>query len=117
MQRGHSYCIVDEVDSILIDEARTPLIISGAPETAAGTYRDFARIVPRLKPGEDYEVDEKQRTVSVTESGVAKVEKALNIDNLYKTSTAPWSTSSCRRCAPRRSTTTTTSTSSKTARC
>ncbi len=84
VQRGHSYCIVDEVDSILIDEARTPLIISGAPETAAGTYRDFARIVPRLKPGDDYEVDEKQRTVSVTESGVAKVEKALNIDNLYK---------------------------------
>ena len=84
VQRGHSYCIVDEVDSILIDEARTPLIISGAPETAANTYRDFARIVPRLKPGEDYEVDEKQRTVAVTESGVAKVEKALNIDNLYK---------------------------------
>ena len=84
VQRGHSYCIVDEVDSILIDEARTPLIISGAPETAAGTYRDFARIVPRLKPGDDYEVDEKQRTVAVTESGVAKVEKALNIDNLYK---------------------------------
>ncbi len=84
VQRGHYYCIVDEVDSILIDEARTPLIISGAPETAANTYRDFARIVPRLKPGDDYEVDEKQRTVAVTESGVAKVEKALNIDNLYK---------------------------------
>jgi preprotein translocase subunit SecA len=84
VQRGHFYCIVDEVDSILIDEARTPLIISGAPETAANTYRDFARIVPRLKPGEDYEIDEKQRTVAVTESGVAKVEKALNIDNLYK---------------------------------
>ena len=71
VQRGHFYCIVDEVDSILIDEARTPLIISGAPETAANTYRDFARIVPRLKPGEDYEIDEKQRTVAVTESGVA----------------------------------------------
>ncbi len=84
VQRGHAYCIVDEVDSILIDEARTPLIISGAPETAADTYRQFARIVPRLKPGEDYEVDEKQRTVAVTESGVAKVEKALDIDNLYK---------------------------------
>ena len=84
VQRGHFYCIVDEVDSILIDEARTPLIISGAPETAANTYRDFARIVPRLKPGDDYEVDEKQRTVAITESGVAKVEKALNIDNLYK---------------------------------
>ena len=83
VQRGHSYCIVDEVDSILIDEARTPLIISGAPETAADTYRQFARVVPRLREGEDYEVDEKQRTAAVTESGVAKVEKALNIENLY----------------------------------
>ena len=86
VQRGHTYCIVDEVDSILIDEARTPLIISGAPETAADTYRQFARVVPRLIAGEDYEVDEKQRTVAVTESGVAKVEKALDIDNLYKDS-------------------------------
>jgi preprotein translocase subunit SecA len=84
VQRGHTYCIVDEVDSILIDEARTPLIISGAPETAADTYRQFARVVPRLHPGEDYEVDEKQRTVAVTESGVAKVEKALDVENLYK---------------------------------
>ncbi len=86
VQRGHAFCIVDEVDSILIDEARTPLIISGAPETAADTYRQFARVVPRLIPGEDYEVDEKQRTVAVTESGVAKVERALDIDNLYKDS-------------------------------
>jgi preprotein translocase subunit SecA len=84
VQRGHPFCIVDEVDSILIDEARTPLIISGAPETAADTYRQFARVVPRLRPVEDYEVDEKQRTVAVTESGVAKVERALDIDNLYK---------------------------------
>ncbi len=74
------------MDSILIDEARTPLIISGAPETAADTYRKFARIVPRLKPGADYEVDEKQRTVAVTEEGVAKVEQALDVDNLYKES-------------------------------
>ncbi len=72
VQRGHTYCIVDEVDSILIDEARTPLIISGAPETAADTYRQFARVVPRLIPGEDYEVDEKQRTVAVTEQGVSQ---------------------------------------------
>jgi preprotein translocase subunit SecA len=86
VQRGHAYCIVDEVDSILIDEARTPLIISGAPETAADTYRQFARVVPRLHPGEDYEVDEKQRTAAITESGVAKVERALDIDNLYKDS-------------------------------
>jgi preprotein translocase subunit SecA len=86
VQRSHSFCIVDEVDSILVDEARTPLIISGAPETAADTYRQFARVVPRLKEGEDYEVDEKQRTAAVTESGVAKVEKALNVENLYAAS-------------------------------
>ena len=86
VQRGHAYCIVDEVDSILVDEARTPLIISGAPETAADTYRQFARVVPRLRSGEDYEVDEKQRTAAITESGVAKVEHALNVDNLYKDS-------------------------------
>ena len=86
VQRGHYYCIVDEVDSILVDEARTPLIISGSPETAADTYRQFARVVPRLREGEDYEVDEKQRTIAVTEEGVAKVERALDIDNLYKDS-------------------------------
>jgi preprotein translocase subunit SecA len=86
VQRGHYFCIVDEVDSILVDEARTPLIISGAPETAADTYRQFARVVPRLISGEDYEVDEKHRTVAVTESGVAKIEKALNIENLYTAS-------------------------------
>ena len=82
-QRGHHYAIVDEVDSILVDEARTPLIISGAPEKAADIYKSFARIVPRLKSGEDFEVDEKTRTVAVTEEGVTKVEKALKIDNLY----------------------------------
>jgi preprotein translocase subunit SecA len=86
VQRGHQYCIVDEVDSILVDEARTPLIISGAPETAADTYRQFARVVPRLKETDDYEVDEKQRTVAITEAGVAKVERALDLDNLYKDS-------------------------------
>ena len=84
VQRGHYYCIVDEVDSILIDEARTPLIISGAPETAADTYRRFARAVPRLHPDDDYEVDEKHKTVAITESGVAKIEQALDIENLYK---------------------------------
>ena len=83
VQRGHYYCIVDEVDSILIDEARTPLIISGVPEAAADTYYRFARVVPTLKKGEDYEIDEKQRTVAPTESGVEKIEKALGIDNLY----------------------------------
>ncbi len=83
VQRGHNFCIVDEVDSILIDEARTPLIISGVPEAAADTYYRFARIVPTLKKSEDYEIDEKQRTAAPSESGVDKVEKALGIENLY----------------------------------
>lgn len=86
VQRGHFYCIVDEVDSILIDEARTPLIISGPGERAAKTYYDFARIARRLKPGEDedYEVDEKKRTVAITEQGLARVERELGIDNIYE---------------------------------
>jgi preprotein translocase subunit SecA len=84
VQRGHAFAIVDEVDSILIDEARTPLIISGAPEQAASTYRDFAAIVPMLKAEIDYEVEEKHRNVAITESGVAKVEKALGLENLYE---------------------------------
>ncbi len=83
VQRGHGFAIVDEVDSILIDEARTPLIISGAPEQAAKTYRQFARLLPMLKAGVDYEVDEKTQTISVKEEGVAKVEGQLGIDNLY----------------------------------
>ncbi len=82
-QRGPNFAIVDEVDSILVDEARTPLIISGEPEKAADIYKSFARIVPRLTTGEDFEIDEKTRTVAVTEAGVTKVEKALKIDNLY----------------------------------
>jgi preprotein translocase subunit SecA len=83
VQRGHHYAIVDEVDSILIDEARTPLIISGAPEESTKLYRQFARIAPALKRGVDYGVDEKTRTVSVTEKGIARVEEILNVDNLY----------------------------------
>ncbi len=83
VQRGHHYAIVDEVDSILIDEARTPLIISGAAEESARLYRQFASIAPRLKPGVDYEVEEKTRTVSVTEEGIRKVEAMLGVDNLY----------------------------------
>ena len=83
VQRELSFGIVDEVDSILVDEARTPLIISGMPETAADVYYRFAAIVPRLKGGEDYEVDEKKQQVAPTESGVEKVEKALGIENLY----------------------------------
>src|SRR5215208_4771799 len=83
VQRELNFGIVDEVDSILVDEARTPLIISGMPETAADVYYRFAAIVPRLKSGEDYEVDEKKQQVAPTESGVEKVEKALSIENLY----------------------------------
>ncbi|MBV9455457.1 MAG: preprotein translocase subunit SecA, partial [Rubrobacter sp.] len=83
VQRELNYAIVDEVDSILIDEARTPLIISGMPESAADTYYRFASIMPRLKVGDDYEVDEKKRQVAPTESGVEKVEKALGVENLY----------------------------------
>jgi preprotein translocase subunit SecA len=83
VQRELNYAIVDEVDSILIDEARTPLIISGMPESAADTYHRFASIMPRLKAGEDYEVDEKKRQVAPTESGVEKVEKFLGVENLY----------------------------------
>ena len=83
VQRGHWFAIVDEVDSILIDEARTPLIISGEPEQAAETYYSFARAVRDLVPGEDYEVDEKFHTASPTESGVDKVERAIGVENLY----------------------------------
>ena len=83
VQREPNYAIVDEVDSILIDEARTPLIISGMPEMATDTYYRFAAVVPRLKAGEDYEVDEKKRQVAPTEAGVEKVEKALGVENLY----------------------------------
>ncbi len=83
VQRELNFGIVDEVDSILVDEARTPLIISGMPETAADVYYRFAAIVPRLKGGEDYEVDEKKQQVAPTESGIEKVEMALGIENLY----------------------------------
>jgi len=83
VQRGHHYAIVDEVDSILIDEARTPLIISGRVSDAARWYKDFARIVERLSPEKHYEVDEGKRQVLVTEDGVARVEEVLGIENLY----------------------------------
>ncbi|MEV3924011.1 preprotein translocase subunit SecA [Actinomadura coerulea] len=103
VQRGHNYAIVDEVDSILIDEARTPLIISGPAEQNSKWYSEFAKIVPRLKRAElvstagqvdeygpgDYEVNEKKRTVGVTESGVEKVEDWLGIDNLYDSVNTP----------------------------
>lgn len=83
VQRGHSFCVVDEVDSILIDEARTPLIISGAGTQAADTYRKFAAIMPSLKQDEDFVMDEAKHTIYCTEVGLAKVEFALGIDDLY----------------------------------
>jgi preprotein translocase subunit SecA len=101
VQRGHYFAIVDEVDNILIDEARTPLIISGAPEQAADLYVKFARLAPRMVLGKtpegmdprakkqfmaefDFEIDEKQKTVAVSEQGVAKAERFLGIDHLYR---------------------------------
>ncbi len=101
VQRGHPFGIVDEVDNILIDEARTPLIISGAPEQAADLYVKFAALAPRMQVGKtpegmdprmkkefmadfDFEIDEKHKTVSVTEQGVAKAERFLGIDHLYR---------------------------------
>src|SRR5579864_4297091 len=93
VQRGHNYAIVDEVDSILIDEARTPLIISGPADQNSRWYLEFAKIAPRLRKGEDgegdYEVDEKKRTVGILESGVEKVEDWLGIDNLYESVNTP----------------------------
>jgi preprotein translocase subunit SecA len=103
VQRGHNFAIVDEVDSILIDEARTPLIISGPAEQNSKWYAEFAKIAPRLKRAElvssagqvdeygpgDYEVNEKKRTVGITESGVEKVEDWLGIDNLYDSVNTP----------------------------
>jgi preprotein translocase subunit SecA len=83
VQRGHFYAIVDEVDSILVDEARTPLIISGAVQDSTRLYQQFARIAPRLSRDSHYEVDEKKRTIAVSEEGVARVEEILGVDNLY----------------------------------
>jgi preprotein translocase subunit SecA len=83
VQRGYRYAIVDEVDSILIDEARTPLIISGMVADSAKWYQTFARVAPRLSRDDDYEVEEAKFQVAVTESGVAKVEEILGIENLY----------------------------------
>jgi preprotein translocase subunit SecA len=93
VQRGHNYAIVDEVDSILIDEARTPLIISGPAEQSPRWYTEFAKIAPRLRRGEDgdgdYEVDEKKKTIGILEPGVQKVEDWLGIDNLYDAVNTP----------------------------
>ena len=106
VQRGHRFAIVDEVDNILIDEARTPLIISGQPEAAADMYGQFARLAKRMVPGKkpegmdprmkkdfeadyDFEFEEKHKTVAVTEQGVAKAEKFLGISHLYRAENGP----------------------------
>ena len=106
VQRGHPFGVVDEVDNILIDEARTPLIISGAPEQAADLYQQFAKLAPMMEAGKkpegldprskkdyvsdfDFEFDEKHKQVSVTERGVAKAEKFLGIDHLYRAENGP----------------------------
>ena len=90
VQRGHNFVIVDEVDSILIDEARTPLIISGPSEGGADRwYGEFARVVKRLKAERDYEVDEKKRTVGILEPGIDRVEDYLGIGNLYDADNTP----------------------------
>ena len=89
VHRGYNYAIVDEVDSILVDEARTPLIISGAAEQSAKWYVEFAQLAPRLRRDEDYEVDEKKKTIGVLESGVERVEDHLGIDNLYEAVNTP----------------------------
>src|SRR4051812_4392703 len=83
-QRGHNFAIVDEVDSILIDEARTPLIISGRADDAQALYFQFARVVKTLQRDRDYEVDEAKRTIVPTEEGIHRVEQALGVDNLYE---------------------------------
>ncbi|MDO5032103.1 preprotein translocase subunit SecA [Corynebacterium sp.] len=83
VQRGHNFCIVDEVDSILIDEARTPLIISGPVDGSSQFYNVFAQLAPKMREGIHYEVDHKKRTVGVLEEGVEFVEDQLGIDNLY----------------------------------
>lgn len=83
VQRGHHFAVVDEADSILIDEARTPLIISGAGTKSASIYKDFARAVRGLVPEVDFEMDEAKHTIATTEEGLAKVERALGIDDLY----------------------------------
>jgi preprotein translocase subunit SecA len=89
VQRGHFFAVVDEVDSILIDEARTPLIISGPADQPTRWYMEFARIAPMLKKDDDYEVDESKRTVAITEAGVEKVEDQLGIENLYESINTP----------------------------
>ena len=90
VQRSHNFAIVDEVDSILIDEARTPLIISGPTDTNTDLYKKVNAVLPGIKRGVDYTVDEKSRAVSLTEDGISKIEKRLNLDNLYDPKNIDW---------------------------
>lgn len=83
VQRGHHFAVVDEVDSILIDEARTPLIISGAGKKAADTYKRFAAVMPKLIDGEDFEMDEAKKTIAATELGLDRIENMLGIEDIY----------------------------------
>ena len=89
VQRGHNFAIVDEVDSILIDEARTPLIISGPADGASNWYTEFARIAPLMEKDVHYEVDLRKRTIGVHEIGVEFVEDQLGIENLYEAANSP----------------------------
>jgi preprotein translocase subunit SecA len=89
VQRGHAFAIVDEVDSILIDEARTPLIISGPAEQSARWYTEFARLAPKMTRDVHYEVDERKKTIGVTEEGVSFIEDQLGIENLYEAANTP----------------------------
>jgi preprotein translocase subunit SecA len=89
VQRGHNFAIVDEADSILIDEARTPLIISGPAEQSARWYTEFARLAPLMRRDEHYEVDERKRTIGVSEEGVSYIEDQLGIENLYESANTP----------------------------
>jgi len=83
VQRGHNFAIIDEVDFILIDEARTPLIISAPDTESSKWYQEFARIIPRLEPEKDYQIDEKMRVITLTEEGISKTEKILGMENIY----------------------------------
>ena len=100
VQRDFHYAIVDEVDSILIDEARTPLIISGPSDESTDKYSRVNQVIPHLRKDKDYTVEEKSRTVVLTEEGVARVEKLLKVQNLYEPRNIESSTTSIRPCAP-----------------
>ena len=116
VQRGHQFAIVDEVDFVLVDEARTPLIISGRADDAQELYHQFAAIVKNLRRDRDYEVDEAKRTVVPTEEGVRASRRRSASTTSTSTSTRTSSTSSRLRCAPRSCSSSTSTTSSSTAR-